>query len=271
MSLKGNLSEFSLIQLLNLVNLARKSGALYLERPGETSRVIFREGKLVFAETGEEQVSLLKSLTDAKLISQAQNTILSERLKDLNEKAAGIYIISAGYADQEQILQVLQNRFSETMRKFFAWQEGSFRFESGELTPDGRIPVNMDLASLILEGARKLQEIEDLKAEIPSLDMALKFSDHPGSEIRDLNLNKEEWRVVNYINPKNTMQQIAKTLNMDDVEIRSVVYALLQAGLVEILRPEGAPPRLPEKMFPTKNPDEQKSLVNRLIKRIRSI
>jgi hypothetical protein len=52
-------------------------------------------------------------------------------------------------------------------------------------------------------------------------------------------LSTVEWKVVGYVNPKNSIQQIAHTVRMDDLEIRRVVYALLQAGLVELIRPDG--------------------------------
>jgi hypothetical protein len=101
--------------------------------------------------------------------------------------------------------------------------------------------------------------------------MALKFTERPGTNIRDVNLSVEEWRVVSYVNPKNTIQQIAKTTQLNELEIRRVVYALLQAGLVELVRPVGTPLALSGRMFKTQDPLEQKSLVNRLIERIRSI
>ncbi len=69
----------------------------------------------------------------------------------------------------------------------------------------------------------------------------MKFTDRPGTNLRNINLSVEEWRVVSYVNPKNTMRQIAKATKMNDLEIRRVVYGLLQAGLVEIVRPGGAP------------------------------
>jgi hypothetical protein len=50
-----------------------------------------------------------------------------------------------------------------------------------------------------------------------------------------------------------------------------VIYALLQAGLVEMIRPITHPTVPPARMFPTQNKSEQKSLVNRLINRIRSL
>jgi hypothetical protein len=45
----------------------------------------------------------------------------------------------------------------------------------------------------------------------------------------------------------------------------------LQAGLVEIIRPEGMVIPQSPKTFPTQNKEEQKSLVNRLISRIRGL
>jgi hypothetical protein len=98
--------------------------------------------------------------------------------------------------------------------------------------------------------------------------MALKFTDRP---LKNVNLSVEEWRVVSYINPRNTMKQIAQTNKMNDLEIRRIVYGLLQAGLVEIVRPEGVIAPQSVKMFPTQNKEEQKSLVNKLIGRIKTL
>jgi hypothetical protein len=127
------------------------------------------------------------------------------------------------------------------------------------------------LENLIIESSRQLREWEHLQEEIPSLDMSLKFTDRPGTNLRNINLSVEEWRVVRYVNPKNTMRQIAHACRMNDIEIRRVVYALLQAGLVEITRPGGPPPAMVSRAFPVAKKEEQRSLVNRLIARIRSI
>jgi hypothetical protein len=145
------------------------------------------------------------------------------------------------------------------------------------MPPDDKITVRMSLENVIIEGSRRMREWEQLQDEIPSLDMALKFADRPGTNIRNVNLSVEEWRVVSYINPKNTIRQIARATHLSDLEIRRVVYGLLQAGLVEIIRPQGAP--LPGQPFSRpavgqpqqKNKEEQKSLINRIISRIKSL
>ena len=118
-----------------------------------------------------------------------------------------------------------------------------------------------------------MQEYEQLQDELPNLDLALKFTDRPGVNLKNINMSVEEWRVVSYINPKNSIRQIAKAAKMQEMEIRRVVYSLLQAGLVELVRLEGVLKSLPglETAMPGQSKEEQKSLVNRLIGRIRSL
>lgn len=272
MALKGNLRDFTITQLLNLINLARKTGTLIIDGPTETAKMAFRDGKLSYAQYGQEDSSLSSILYRRNKISQSQHRILKERAANMTDKELGLLLINAGYLTQEDILSSLQHYAVDVVRRLFTWVEGFFRFEQGFAFPgDGKITVKVDLENLIIEGSRQLREWEQLQEEIPSLEMALKFTDRPGMDLKNINLSIEEWRVVSYVNPRNTMNQIARTVKMNDLEIRRVVYGLLQAGLVEIVRPGGAPVATPSRAFPTQNKEEQKSLVNRLISRIRSI
>jgi hypothetical protein len=139
------------------------------------------------------------------------------------------------------------------------------------------------LENLIIDGTRRMREWEQLQGEIPSLEMALKFSERPGVNLKNLNLSADEWKVISFINPKNTIHQIARATNKNDLEIRKIVYSFIQAGLVEMVRPEGRPvqpvfqsveatPAAQPRIIPAQtNKPEFKSLINRIITRIRSI
>jgi len=274
MALKGNLRDFTVTQLLNLINLARKTGTLIVEGPSEIISVCFRDGKLAYAQAGQEDNSLVTVLYHANKLTSAQHRALKERAGGMSDKELGLLLINANYINQQDILSSLQTHFISVVNRLFTWVEGLFRFENELLPPDDKITVRLSLENIIIEGSRKLREWEQLQDEIPNLDMALKFVDRPGTNIRNFNLSVEEWRVVSYINPKNTIHQIARTNKMSEIEIRRIVYGLLQAGLVEIIRPEGMRPALPTQARPAAPPasrDEQKSLINRLINRIRSL
>ena len=272
MALKGNLRDFTITQLLNLINLAKKTGTLVVEGPSDTAWVSFVEGKLAYSQLSRQDGSLASILYRAKKLNQAQYRMIKTRAAQMSDKELGLLLINANYLSQEDILASLQAEYVGIIYRLFTWVEGMFRFENGALPPEGKITLRISLENIIIEGSRQLREWEQLQDEIPSLDIALKFTDRPGANLKTVNLSVEEWRVVSYINPKNTIRQIAKATKMNELEIRRIVYGLLQAGLVEFVRPEGAPSASQARVkLPTGTADEQKSLINRIIQRIRSL
>lgn len=269
MALRGNLRDFTVTQLLNLINLANKTGTLVVDGTSEQAYVSFREGKLAYARIGQEDGSLASVLHKANKINANQYRAIADRAGQMTDKELGLLLINAGYVSQEDILLNLQGYFTEVVRRLFTWVEGIFRFENEMLPPEDRINVKLDLENIIIEGSRQLRELEQLQDEIPSLDMALKFTERP---LTNVNLSVEEWKVVKFVDPKNTMRQIASTNRLNDIDIRRIVYGLLQAGLVELVRPAGVAVAIPNpKQFPTQNKEEQKSLINKLIGRIRTM
>lgn len=268
MALRGNLRDFTITQLLNLINLAQKTGTLVVDGPSEQAHVSFKAGKLAYARIGQDDGGLAAVLHKANKLNANQYRTIGERAGAMSDKELGLLLINAGYVTQEDILLNLQAHFIDVIRRLFTWVEGLFRFENGLMPPDDRIHVKMDLENLIIEGSRQLREWEQLQDEIPSLDLALKFTERP---MTNLNLSAEEWRVVKYVDPKNTMKQIASAAKLNDMEIRRIVYGLIQAGLVEMVRPTTAPLQLNPKMFPTQDKQEQLNLINKLIGRIQKL
>ncbi|MBE0409331.1 MAG: DUF4388 domain-containing protein [Anaerolineales bacterium] len=274
MALQGNLRDFSITQLLNLIHLAQKTGSLTIDQPGNLISLYFREGKFSYAQNGSDPVSLAFILHKAHKLSVQQFRLIKERASGMNDKELGLLLINGNYLNQREILASLQSHYISILEELFDWSEGFFTFRNQIQPPNGKISVRINLENIIIEGTRRMRELEQLQDEIPSLEMALKFTDRPDSNIRNVNLSVNEWRVVSYINPRNTMRQIATTTHMSDLEIRRIVYGLLQAGLVEITPPEGISP--PDKLHQglsklSVSQDEQKNLINRIIERIRSL
>jgi len=134
-----------------------------------------------------------------------------------------------------------------------------------------------------MEGSRRLKEWEILQEELPDLDISLRFTDRPDARLRNINLTVEEWRVVSFVNPRNTIRQIARANNLSDFEIRRIVYGMLQAGLVEVVRPARPQVQAPPvgrqagskqdtpKEIEQQSPAVKRSVVVRLIDRIRGL
>lgn len=281
MALKGNLRDFSTTQLLNLINLARKTGTLTIQGP-DTANLAFREGKLIYAYIGETDSNLAKVLQNAGKLSEEQSRIIEVRAKGTSDKQLGHMLIQAGYVTQSDIIQSVRQYVLDIVYKLFTWADGVFRFDASKLPSADRITIPIDLESVIMEGSRRLKEWETLQEEIPDLDISLQFTDRPDARLHNVNLTVEEWRVVSFINPRNTIRQIARANNLSDFEIRRIVYGMLQAGLVQFTeQPKQATPQASAPQTPIRqrqreaaeqqSPAVKRSVVVRLIDRIRGL
>jgi len=276
MALKGNLRDFSTTQILNLVNLARKTGLLTIQSQAGTARLYFREGKLIHAHMGSEDGHLAHVLLKAGKLSPDQARTIQARAEGQSDKQLGLLLMNAGYVTQEDIVQSVKNYMLDIVYTLFEWNEGQFQFDQDLLPSDDRIAVPINLENVIIEGSRRIQESERLQDELPDLNsVALRFTDNPDARLRNVNLSVEEWRVISFINPRNTIKQIAQSNNMDDFQIRKIVYGMLQAGLVELTRPEGmaAPATATggRRRGIERPPAVKRSVVERLINRIKRI
>ncbi len=275
MALKGNLRDFSTTQLLNLIHLARKTGALTLQVPSGVTTLFFREGKLVHTTTSGQDGHLASILARAGKLTEEQAKVIRAHAKTQTDQELGMLLISAGHVTKQDIMNAIRNETLETVYSLFTWSEGLFHFEPNQLPAEGAIIVPVDLENIILEGSRRVKEWERLQDELPDLDMALKFTDNPQVQLRGINLSVDEWRVISYINPRNSIKRIAQRIGMDDFQIRKIVYGMLQAGLVEVIEPVGAPPKAPptttmEKII-AQPPVIKRGVIHRLIDRIKRL
>jgi hypothetical protein len=275
MALKGNLRDFSTTQLLNLIHLARKTGALTLQVQSGVTSLFFREGRLVFTSSSGRDTHLASVLARAGKLTEDQAKIIRSRSKDQTDKELGMLLISAGHVTQKDIIASVRNDYLETVYGLFTWSDGLFHFEPNQLPAEDAITVPIDLENIILEGSRRVKEWERLQDELPDLEVALKFTDRPQAQLRNINLSVDEWRVISYINPRNSIRRIGQRIGMDDFQIRKITYGLLQAGLVEIVEPPSIPAKRPpsaavEKVV-ARPPAVKRSVIRKLIDRIKRL
>jgi hypothetical protein len=237
MALKGRLQDFGITQLLNLVNLARKTGTLYLQHPEEgKAHLCFREGKLIYSVMEGEDDRLPVLLQEVGKLTSEQARLVQKNMGNRPDRDIAMMLIQAGHIQQQDVAQSVRHHILDQVYRVFSWDKGTFRFEPSDLPIQGKLTASIALENIIMEGSRRLKEWERLKEELPDLDVALKFAKRPTTPLRDINLTVEEWRVISFVNPRNTLRRIAQSNSMNEFQIRKIAYSLLQAGLVEVVR-----------------------------------
>jgi hypothetical protein len=289
MPIQGNLRDFSATQLLNLINLSGRTGVLRifegvstgekdangnekLQAGKERAQVLFKSGKLVYASVVGQLNDLIAVLNKGGKLNENQARVLRERAKGTGDKALAMRLIGANYVSRNDIVACVQQYILDIVYSVMVWNREPFRFdENVNVDAADRILVPIDLQNVIIEGARRLKELDEIAKHIDNLDLCLRFPENPKEKYAGVHLSVEEWRVVQFVNPKNTIRQIAKANNMSETEIRRIVYGLEQAGLVEIVRPT-APPKPVAPTRPGRAPAQpQRQVVNRLIDKLKSI
>jgi len=276
MALKGNLKDFSTTQLLNLVNMARKTGKLTLGGQGQDTLLFFKEGRLIHATTTTDEGHLAAMLLKAGKITEDQMNTVNNQHADASDKVMGKYLMESRLVSRDDIVQGVKDYMLGIVYDLFTWEDGSFLFEQDILPTRDRITIPLNLDNVILEGSRRIQEAGRLQDELPDLaTVALKITDKP---LRDVKLTQDDWRVISHIHPRNSVKQIAQNNNMDEFQIRKIVYGMMQAGIVELIRPEGmeqrkvkAPVTRAGRRAANQSPAEKRSVVTKLIDRIKRI
>ncbi|MDY7039697.1 MAG: DUF4388 domain-containing protein, partial [Chloroflexota bacterium] len=177
MALKGNLRDFNTTQLLNLINLARKTGALVVQSQGTDAKLFFKEGKLVHAAALGQDGELANMLVKAGKLSMEQSQSIRAHSAKLSEKELALYLINAGLVTQGDVVQSVKDHVLSVVYRLFTWEDGVFCFEPNSLPGSGQITVPIDLENVIMEGSRRVKEWELIQDELPNLDIALKFTD----------------------------------------------------------------------------------------------
>ena len=276
MALKGNLRDFSTTQLLNLVNMAKKTGKLTLGGQEQDALLFFREGRLIHAATSTDAAHLAAMLYKVGKLTQDQVNAVNNQHNDPSDKVMGKYLMESRLVTRDDIVQGVKDYMLGIVYDLFTWEEGTFIFEQDILPTRDRITVPLNLDNVILEGSRRIQEADRLQDELPDLaTIALKITDKP---LRDVRLTQDDWRVISHIHPRNSVKQIAHNNNMDEFQIRKIVYGMLQAGIVELTRPEGLEQRKAKmpvgragRRIASQSPAEKRSVVTKLIDRIKRI
>lgn len=270
MALVGNLRDFGLSDFLYLVDRGYKTGGLHLAYQHEMALLFFEQGKLLLAVRRPEDVQAALLVRLGVLTAEELNRARSGLAMSADGTTLTQVIVEEQFVPRERLQRALQGFTEEAVYGLFAWPEGEFRFEQNQRpahdTPVIPMPISVD--HLIMEGVRRIDEWGRIKDRIPSTDMVARFLEQPREHLKSVQLSTTEWRLFARINGRDTLAELAQKTGMSDFEVCRMVYGFLTTGLVEVQR---KPRPTSRGLQPAELPKVKKSLVNRIIHRIKDM
>jgi hypothetical protein len=237
--LQGNLQEFSLPNIFQLVKMSAKSGALTIRREGESGKVFFRDGTISYAYSQPQLLPLGERLVKAGAISGANlKQALAAQKKSGGAARLGGILLKQGHIDRETLEQAVREQIQDTAFTFFSWPDGEFEFAAEATPPEEDVLVEMGVETVIMEGCRRIDEWELIFEQLGSLERVphLAYGEHV-AEDGSLTLTAEEWRVIVHIDGRADINTILRDCGLDRFHGAKVMYSLYSSKLINVSEP----------------------------------
>src|SRR5450759_1573641 len=236
MALRGNLKDFSLPDVFQLVTLSGKTGVLRIKRADAEGSVWFRDGEVFFAQSDWHAEPLGIRLVAAGRITPSALGRAMEIQKDESSggRRLGAILISEGYITDKVLEAFVQEQIQDTTFDLFRWDEGDFDFEPLETAPAEDIGLSVSIENIVMEGSRRLEEWNRIKKKIPSMEIVFKMATAPGEGTFEISLKPVEWSLLLLVDGTRTVAELAADTNRTDFEVARVLYGLFSAGLLEV-------------------------------------
>ena len=237
--LHGNISAFRLPDVLTFLSTTRKSGTLTLANDAREAYLFFDDGALVYAGSNQEQFRLGSILMRKKRITQSQRERI-DALMSAEGGRFGQFAVKEGVLTEAQLRDFLKVQVSEIVYDCFVWDAGTFSFaEEGARLPQHAITISIDLANLIMEGARRIEEWEQCLKLLPDRSVIFRVVVTPRDE--KITLTADEWRILFLINGQRTLEDLGRDADDEPFQVYRVVYGLYANKLIEVVPPPTDP------------------------------
>jgi hypothetical protein len=230
MALEGSLKDFSVLDILQLVANQQKTGTLTIASKKGKIVVDFKKGMITgaFHVKKGEQLLIDEYLLESGRISEEN---LAKARKSHSETGMGWdeVLIRDGYIAEEEFKEIVTFKIQEIIDELFMWDEGTYRFELGkELYPYSRVKVSLRTQALIMEGARRVDELPRIRESLPDENVLVVKTGKvlPG-------LEPAEKKFLSLLSQPSTVAELIKKGRIGGFRTYEVLFNMIQAGIVK--------------------------------------
>ena len=239
--LHGNLKDFGIADVLQLIGQQRKSGFLELEHESDHVRIGFNEGSVISASpVGELEFSALgESLVRAGLIRASDFNRTTAQSRASARSLADLWLECEGL--DEMILEQMMARLTqETLFQVMGWSSGAFHFSPSETRHGLLVGEAFSVEKVLMDGLRMLDEWRTFPIEVQRLSSVLRpvkaaprpLESDPSaqSEVRD---RKAE--VLCWLDGRRSIRQVIDGSRLTTFEVSRHLSQAYLSGQIEVI------------------------------------
>ena len=233
MAIEGSLTDVGLADICQLLALGRKTGCLTVTDRSNFGYVYFQKGRVIYASVLNRPDRLGDLLLKNGVIQPEElQRAMEEQGRD-PEKRLGEILVEQEVLSEEDLQGWISLQVKEAVYHLFSWDRGTFSFKADEMPEESQVLlVSLSTDSLLLEGARRVDEWSLIEEEIHSLDLLFKVTRDP-LEQEGVELTGKQKKILPFLDGNRTVREVVEESGLVEFETGKAIYEMVKAGFVQ--------------------------------------
>lgn len=228
MSIRGNIAEAALADVVQLLALGKRTGRLSAARDGELGTIWFVDGAVAHAALAHRRDPLGAALVRCGALDDADlRAALVEQAAE-PDTPLGVLLVRRGCVPRDELLAQVTAQTAEAAYELVRWTRGTFSFDTDVAPAAAELTPRLDVGSLLLEAARRADEGVLIATEVPGLTSA--FVRVAGEPAADAVASGDVARVAALLDGRRDIQAVADASGLSTYHVSRAVYALVRSG-----------------------------------------
>ena len=231
-TIEKEVKKFDFPRILVDLHKKQKTGTLTVHTADVTKKVYLERGNAVFASSTDDDERLGETLIKLGKITIEQYDRSVELLKETG-KRQGTILVELGYLTPKDLVLGVKSQVREIIYSLFLVDDAEYVFDEGELPTREVITLLMSMGNLIYEGIKRINNVVQIKREMPDMDSVLRLREDPESFFQDIVFSSRDKAILTAIDGTRTVKDIIDSSSATTFEAMKTLYVLYVAGFVE--------------------------------------
>lgn len=231
MAIRGSLKEASLPDVLQLLSMGKKSGCLSVSHRNNFGSIFFDKGRISYASIVNRRDRLGDILVKSGVLDQTHLDAAIAMQDKARGKRLGELLVDQGMISRDDLNAQIRIQIEEAVYYLFTWAEGTFNFESDIRPEEQDFLVSINPESLLLEGARRVDEWSLIEKKVPSFDIVFEVDRQRAGDL-DEKLTSEQRTLLPLIDGRRDVAALVDESGLVEFEVGKALFGLATAGFL---------------------------------------
>lgn len=257
MILSGELKDFSLADVLQLLLQQRKTGQLLLARGKEKAELYIVQGNLAGVRVnGEAPEGRVKDILIATgRVTKADMSDLEAISRDMDRSLMDT-LASKGHLGEEERKEWLQIITEDMVCELFSWLDGRYEFTAVQ-KPLTASPLHISTEFACMEGMRRIDDWPRLREALPDGKMVFRPTGRP----YDGDSQGWDYLVLGLVDSRRALAQISRQVPFGSFRLAECIVNLWHGGFIAPVKAASEEHEAPLQADPQSEKDRKTAMV----------